>query len=138
MNKEEGVITQTEGKTAWVKVRRSSMCEVCNSKDACNTLTDGNIMEAEVYNPLNGKIGDRVEFMISTSSLLKITSLLYIVPVFFLLAGAISGYTFFSPPEFYALLLGLTGFFLSYFIIRFISRRIVVKRKFTPEIIRIF
>lgn len=138
MNREEGIITRTEGETAWVKVRRSSMCEVCNNKVICNTLSDGNTMEAEVYNPLNGRIGDRVEFMISTSSLLKITSLLYIIPVVFLLAGSILGYGFFSPPEFYALIFGLSGFSLSYFVIRFISRIMVQKRKFTPEIIRIF
>lgn len=137
MNKEKGIITRTEGDIAWVKVRRSSMCESCNSKNICNTLSDGNTMEAEVYNPVNARVDDRVEFMISTSSLLKITTLLYIVPVIFLLIGAISGYNHFSPPEFYALILGLSGFFLSYFIIRFISQRMVRKRKFTPEIIRI-
>ncbi len=138
MNKEEGIITRTEGNTAWVKVRRSSMCECCKSKESCNTLTDENIMEAEVYNPLKGTVNDRVEFMISTSSLLKITGLLYMVPVIFLLIGAITGYIFFSPPEFYALILGLFSFFLSYFIIRLISNKIVLKRKFTPEIIKVF
>lgn len=138
MNREEGIITRTEGETAWIKVRRSSMCEVCNSKIICNTLSDGNTMEAEVYNPLNGKIGDRVEFMISSSSLLKITSLLYIIPVIFLLTGSILGYSFLSPPEFFAMILGLSGFAISYFFIRFISLIMAKKRKFTPEIVRIF
>ncbi len=137
MNKEEGTITRTEGDTAWVKVRRTSMCDVCNSKSVCNTLNDSNTMEAQVYNPLNGKEGDRVEFMISTSSLLKITSLLYIFPLIFLLTGSISGYIFFKPPEFYALILGLSGFLISYLIIRIISARMAGSRKFTPEIIRI-
>ena len=118
MNKEEGIITKVEGNIAWVKVRRTSM-------------------EAQVYNPVNGKEGDRVEFMISTSSLLTITSLLYIFPLIFLMAGSISGYMFFKPPEFYALILGLSGFFISYLIIRFISERMAGHRKFTPEIIRI-
>ncbi|MEN8154059.1 MAG: SoxR reducing system RseC family protein [Acidobacteriota bacterium] len=137
MNKEKGIITRTRGNIAWVKVRRSSMCEVCNSKNICSTLSDENTMEAEVYNPVNAKVDDMVEFMISTSSLLKITTLLYIVPVIFLLAGAISGFSYFSPPEFYALIFGLFGFFLSYFIIKFISQIMTRKRKFTPEIIRI-
>ncbi len=137
MNREEGVITRSEGKTAWVKVRRSSMCEICNSRSVCNTLSEANTMEAQVNNPVNGKEGDRVEFMISTSTLLKITSLLYILPVLFLLTGAISGYVFFKPPEFYALILGLAGFFISYLIIRFISSKIAGSRKFTPVITRI-
>ena len=84
-----------------------------------------------------GKVGDHVEFMISTSSLLKITSLLYIFPVIFLLAGSIAGYIFFKPPELYALLLGLAGFFLSYILIRMISVRVAQDRRFTPEIVRI-
>jgi len=137
MNKEQGTILRTEDDIAWVKVQRSSMCDICNSKNICNTLTDENFLEAEVYNPINGEVGDRVEFMISTSSLLKITGLLYIVPVVLLLAGAISGFSFFSPPEFYALLFGLTGFFFSYFLIRIISLKIAIKKKFTPEIIRV-
>ena len=137
VNKEEGIITRAEGDKAWVKVRRSSMCEVCNSRDACNTLSDSNTMEAQVYNPVNGKEGDHVEFMISTSSLLKITGLLYIFPVFFLLAGAISGYVFFEPPEFYALILGLAGFFFSYIFIRLISNKVTQDKRFTPEIVRI-
>lgn len=137
MNKEEGIITRTEGDKAWVKVRRSSMCEVCNSRNVCNTLNDSNTMEAQVYNPVKGKEGDHVEFMISTSSLLKITGLLYIFPVIFLLTGAISGYVFFNPPEFFALIFGLTGFFFSYLIIRLISNRITQDRKFIPEIVRI-
>jgi len=137
MNKEEGIITRTEGKMAWVKVRRSSMCEVCNSRNVCNTLSESNTMEAKVYNPVKGKKGDHVEFMISTSSLLKITGLLYILPVIFLLGGAISGYIFFDPSEFYAFILGLFSFFFSYVIIRAISNRITQDRKFTPEIIKI-
>jgi len=128
---------RTKDDIAWVKVQRSSMCEICNSKSICNTLTDENLLEAEVYNPLKGQVGERVEIMLSTSSLLRITTLLYIVPVIFLLIGAISGYSLFSPPEFYALILGLFGFSLSYFTIRFISRKIVKKKNFTPEIIRI-
>ena len=137
MNKEEGIITKTDGDRAWVKVRRTSMCEVCNSRNVCNTLSDTNTMEAQVYNPVNGKVGDHVEFMISTSSLLKITSLLYIFPVIFLLAGSIAGYIFFQPPEFYALILGLAGFFLSYILIRMISGKVAQDRRFTPEIVRI-
>ncbi|MCK4889579.1 MAG: SoxR reducing system RseC family protein, partial [Candidatus Aminicenantes bacterium] len=55
----------------------------------------------------------------------------------FLLTGSISGYIFFKPPEFYALVLGLSGFFISYLLIRFISSKMAGSRKFTPEIIRI-
>ncbi len=137
MNKEEGIITRTEGDIAWVKVRRSSMCEVCNSRNVCNTLSEQNTMEAQVLNPVNGKEGDHVEFMISTSSLLKITGLLYIFPVLFLLAGAISGYMFFNPPEFFALTLGLASFFFSYILIRLISNKVTQDKRFTPKIVRI-
>jgi len=137
MNKEQGIITRTEGDRAWVRVRRSSMCEVCNSRKVCNTLSESNTMEARVYNPVNGKVGDHVEFMISTSSLLKITSLLYIFPVIFLLAGSFAGYALFQPRELYALILGLAGFFLSYVVIRMISGRVAQDRRFTPEIVRV-
>jgi len=137
MNREKGIITRTEGDRAWVTVQRSSMCDVCNSRNVCSTLTESNTMEAQVYNPVKGKAGDHVEFMIATSSLLKITGLLYIVPVMFLLAGATAGFVFFRPSEFYALILGLLSFFSSYLIIRLISKRITRDRKFTPEIIRV-
>ena len=91
MTSEQGTIIKTNGNNAWVRVKRSTMCECCKSRSSCETLGGGGDMEAEALNTAGGKVGDRVLLRISSKSLLKISFIFYMTPVLALIIGAVIG-----------------------------------------------
>jgi len=116
------------------------MCENCGSQTVCSSLGGGETMEAEALNTPNGQVGDRVLLKISTKSLVKISFVFYMFPVFFLIAGVITGMklakSYSLEPELGALLLGLLGCALSAFIIKLFANRVKKNKDYTPEIIK--
>ncbi|UCH97536.1 MAG: SoxR reducing system RseC family protein [Candidatus Aminicenantes bacterium] len=141
MSTEEGTITKVSDNKAWVKVRRSAMCDACSCKSACSILGSGETMEAEALNTANGQIGDRVLLKIPTSALWKISFILYMVPVIFLISGVIIGMklarNYAVEPELGALLLGVTGCILSFFPIKLFSHHVRKNKEYTPEIVKV-
>ena len=141
MNSEQGTVTKIEGDKAWVLVKRSSMCDCCNSRSACVSLGGGKDMESEALNTAGGKVGDRVLLRISSKSLWKISFLFYMVPVIALIAGALAGmkigekYSF--NPEISSLLFGIFACAVSFLFIKIFSKRFKNNREYMPEVIRI-
>ena len=96
---EQGVVEKTEGETAWVRVERSSACASCSSRSGCRVdIGEGVVVTAE--NSAGGRTGDRVRLSMPAGSFFKSTLLVYIVPVFVLVAGAYIGMKFVRPPGF--------------------------------------
>jgi len=89
MSCEEGIVTRIADDRAWVRVVRSSMCEICKVKDSCATVNGE--AEAESLNAAGASVGDRVIISINTRSLIRSASLFYLVPTSCLLAGALAG-----------------------------------------------
>jgi len=141
MSTEQGTITKLYENKAWVKVRRSSMCSACNCKSACSTLGGEDIMEAEAINSANAQVGDRVLLKIPGKALWKISFVLYMIPVIFLIAGVIVGMnlakSYALEPELGGLILGILGCTLSYLIIKFVSRAIRNDKGYVPEIVKV-
>ncbi len=90
MVRERGVIETVTGKRAMVRIQKSSACSACESRDSCGA-TSGNGMTIEVANELMASEGDVVEISISSRSFLKLTLLVYFMPVVALIAGACLG-----------------------------------------------
>ena len=143
MSTEEGTIVKVAGAKAWVRTRRSSMCEGCKSSGVCNSLSGGGDMETEAVNTIGGKVGDRVLIKIPSKSLWKISFVLYMIPVIFLVTGALVGQTigekYFSSiePELCSLLLSILACALSFLIIRIFARQVRGNRDYMPEIVKI-
>jgi sigma-E factor negative regulatory protein RseC len=138
---EEGTITRTTDRNAWVRIGRSTMCDHCGSKSACKTLGGGRVMEAEVRNTAGGKVGDRVLLKIDTSSFLKITFLVYIIPIIALIAGALIGMKL-APeyslnPELSSILFGVIAFVLSFLFIHRFGKYAKKRQKYMPAIVKI-
>ena len=87
---EEGIIEKTSKRKAMVRIARSAACATCNSKDSCGVSSDKKIV-IEVTNDLQADVGDRVEISMPESSLLKLSLLVYLLPVVALIAGAFLG-----------------------------------------------
>lgn len=141
MSTEEGTITKVTEDKAWIRVRRSSMCDVCKSRSACIIIGGGETMEAEALNTANAQVGDRVLLNIPSKSLWKISFILYMLPVIFLITGVIIGMNLAKKyglePELGALLLGVVGCAVSFLPIKLFAKHIRKNKEYIPEIVRI-
>ena len=89
MISEQGIVEKIHKNNATIKVMRSSACKHCSSKDACN-VSDKNVL-IEVKNSLNAKEGDQVEVSVPEGTFIKLSLMVYMFPIFALLAGAFLG-----------------------------------------------
>lgn len=82
----EGLVLSVINNEAKVQISKSSACgHDCASCGACNNPT----YEITVTNPIGANVGDRVEIETKTSSVLAVSFLLYILPVFILIISAV-------------------------------------------------
>ncbi len=92
MIEEVGSIVELKGKNvAVVLCQKSSFCENCAAEGVCHVGDDNSSKLVEVHNHLAADIGDRVKIATSTRSFLQSSFLLYIVPLIFLVTGAVIG-----------------------------------------------
>jgi len=88
-----GVVKAVQGRTALVLTRMEPECEVCTAKDACFTMGGGGAnTEVRARNTAKAQVGDVVTISMRGSSLLKISFLIYMVPILALIGGIVSGY----------------------------------------------
>jgi len=90
---EEGIVTKVYSSTAWVKCSKCAACESCSAKGFCDSVGGGSEddLEVEAINVAGARANDRVTISFKTSSLLKVSFLVYMVPVLFFILGVIIG-----------------------------------------------
>ena len=141
MATETGVVTKLKFDDAWVTTTRTSACEGCAAKGSCRTLGGGKEMEVEAINTAGARVGDTVIIAFETSSLLKISFLLYIVPVFGMIAGAVIGLklalVYHYDESIFSAIFAFLFFFSSIPIIRLKGKKMAEKNEYRPKIIRI-
>jgi sigma-E factor negative regulatory protein RseC len=144
MATEEGLVIKMGAPgsgTAWVKTTRSSACESCSSRHACQTDGSGKEMEVEARNTVDARVGDRIVLSIETASLLKATFLLYVFPILAMIAGAWIGQSMAvsrdMDPSGLSALCGFLFFGLAFIIIRLTGRRLSTNANYQPEIIKV-
>ena len=139
---EEGIVTKIEENFAFVKVVRSAGCAHCPSASSCHIESD-RIMIVRAQNKVRAKVGQRVKLYIAPGSIIAASFLLYVVPLFGLLLGAIVGKIFIAPlfPEISSELLAagmgllsMAGVFLG---IKFYDKQSKKADEFIPKIIKI-
>jgi len=98
-------------------------------------------MKVTAKNTLNAKVGDVVVLNIRTSSLLKLSFLLYIFPVICMIAGAILGKNianiFKLDETILSVLSGFSSLIVSFFLIRARGNSMAGKKEYMPEIVRL-
>lgn len=90
-----GLVISTHGTRAKVATNRRGPCSDCSEEGAC-ALTIGGAPTAkadlvEVENPINARPGDTVEIDLVGHTELRVSLLVWIVPLVGLIAGAIAG-----------------------------------------------
>lgn len=98
-------------------------------------------MEVEAINDAGAKVGQNVVLSFETSPLLKATFLLYVVPILFLMVGAVIGdktAPFFNFDEStLSIIIGLLFFGFAIIFVRSKGNKLAKKDEYRPKIIRI-
>jgi len=81
---QEGFIMSIEGDLAKLKVAPNADCDNCGS---CNIIH----MELLAYNPVNAAPGQKVKFTMIQDNMLKISFMIFILPLLMLFAGLYAG-----------------------------------------------
>jgi sigma-E factor negative regulatory protein RseC len=139
---EKGTVTKVGVGTAWVKATRSGACGNCASRDVCHTLGGGgHETEVEAINVCGAREGDRVVISFKTASLLKASFLLYVFPVFGLIAGALLGQTAAPVLGFdssgFSAICGMAFLAFSFLFVRQKGNRMGMQDNYRPRIIKI-
>lgn len=143
MIEEVGSIVELRGRDiAVVLCQKSSFCENCAAEGVCHVGDDSSSKLVEVHNHLAADIGDRVKIATTTRSFLQSSFLLYIVPLIFLVTGAIVGQSAAGiidggfDSNVASALTGTLFMAASFFILRFGSRGLR-KENYMPRVIEI-
>ncbi len=82
----DGIVVKVSANKALVKISKSSACgHDCASCGACSNPS----YEMTVSNPINAKAGDRVVIETDTATVLALSFVLYILPVFLLIIASV-------------------------------------------------
>ena len=104
-------------------------------------LGGGKDIEVETLNTVDGKVGDRVLLIASSSNILRIAFLVYMVPLINLIIGVFLGLELGShlslDTELCSLSVGVLFFAFTFLIIRRISNRMGKEGKYLPKITKI-
>jgi len=123
---EIGVIRSVEGPVATVSVPKKSACEGC-SLNVCKPEEQSLIIEA--LNPLSARVGQRVRIVMKSYTYLQGSLIVYGIPAFALIAGAVIGKEVFSShiknldPDIVSAIFGSFAFAVSFFAIKLWSRK---------------
>ena len=140
MEKERGIVEQADQQRATIRVQKSSQCATCGSRDTCHSFGE-NEMRIEVVNTPHAKTGDLVEIAIPTRTLLKLSLLVYLVPILLLIAGAFAGQQWarssLIEPTLPSVIGGLGAMGLSFLLLKWLDRKMRGKESYSPRILRI-
>ncbi len=135
-----GLVTENKGETALINLQRHLVCEKCGR---CGLLSGSNKREVivEALNPINAKKGQRVLLESDDSQIILLAFMLYMVPIFALVAGIVVWLTLVSPyfgldgrQELPAVSAGFALMALVYFFIRKWDKRVKDNPRYKPVI----
>ncbi len=139
-----GLVLEIKGKHATVSTSLRGFCSGCNEKSSCSFGGDSVNERSEmirVGNPVQAQPGDYVEFDLTGHTELRVSILVWVVPLLGLVTGAFWGTSFneqFSLSQDTGTLLGSTiGFIIAFCLIVIYERIFANQRKLTPLISKI-
>jgi len=87
------VVKAVQGRMALVVTRLEPACEGCKARDACTSLGGGGAnAEVRARNTVGAEAGDVVTISIRSSSMLKASFLVYMLPILALIGGIVLGH----------------------------------------------
>lgn len=140
MVSEQGIVEKVSKTKAVVRVTRHSACAGCHSKGACMPSESKDVV-MEALNELHAQVGDYVQVSVPAGSLLKVSFLVYFVPVVALVCGAIVGNVWAAAwhmdPTLAAILCGGLAMGVTFCAVKWFDRAADLKAQYWPRITRI-
>ena len=137
---EKGIIQKIIHDKALVRIQKSSACASCESRGACRSLSDKEML-IEVANDLQANVGDQVEISVPAGSLLKLSVLVYLLPVGALIFGAYAGgiwaQSFRAESTSVAIFCGFLAMGACFYILKRLDRAAQAKCEYQPQMRRI-
>jgi sigma-E factor negative regulatory protein RseC len=137
---EKGVIEKITSQKALVRIQKSSACATCEARAACHVHNEREML-VEVTNDLHAKVGDYVEISVPARSLLRISLLVYLLPVLALIAGAYTGSawadTFHIPSTLASIIGGGLAVGISFWVLKRVDRSARNNAEYYPRMRRI-
>ncbi|MEH8112709.1 SoxR reducing system RseC family protein [Aeromonas veronii] len=133
MSEELATVVAIEGDHAWVECERRSACSGCQQQSNCGTGTVAKAFPLKaprlrVRLTAEVRVGQQVRLGIPQESLLRGAALVYVLPLFCLLAGALLGQLWLVPllsgGEGITILCCLLGGVLGFLLVRYFSNRL--------------
>lgn len=133
MSEELATVVAIEGDHAWVECERRSACSGCQQQSNCGTGTVAKAFPLKaprlrVRLTAEVRVGQQVRLGIPQESLLRGAALVYVLPLFCLLAGALLGQLWLAPllsgGEGITILCSLLGGVLGFLLVRYFSNRL--------------
>lgn len=141
MATEQGIVTKVDSTTAWVTTTKTSACEGCSARSACNVVGGGKEMEVEARNDAGADVGQKVVLTFDTSPLLRAAFLLYVFPILVLLTGALIGDKiaphFGFDPAIFSAIIGFLFFGISLKFVKSKGNKMAKKDAYRPKVKRI-
>jgi sigma-E factor negative regulatory protein RseC len=139
--KEEGIVERISQGKAAVRIQKGAQCKSCSSRDGCGVSTGGEL-QIDLENELGAKVGDSVEISLPTRSLMKLSLLVYFLPVLALILGAYLGRlvgteVFKSDSAVPSVVCGAIAMGATFLSLRWVDRRIQVSSGYRPRMTRI-
>ncbi len=135
-----GLILDTKDKYATVSTSRGGVCAECAEKSSCSSgESEEQVPEIiTAINPIQAQPGDYVEFDLSGHTELKVSLIVWVVPLIGLITGAFAGSNLFqSLSQDSGTLLGaLLGFIIAFSVIMIYDRYFVDKEELIPLILK--
>lgn len=140
MSAERGIVERVEAEWAWVKTKRSSACADCASRHHCLTQ-GGDQMVVKAQNTARAQKGDEVELYLSTATKLKGTAVVYLLPVFGLLVGALCADSLSEKlgmnPSLGMVFFTISGLVSAVFLMRYLASKMAAGQTLTPKVKRV-
>jgi sigma-E factor negative regulatory protein RseC len=139
--REEGVVVETAGGVAQVETTQQEACKSCGARGACQTLGGDKRRVVTAINQVQAAPGDKVLLTMPRKGVLGASFLVYMLPVFALLAGAALGKKL-GPAwgwgaQTGAVVLGAASLLATWFLLRKISKRLAGRKELTVKVVRI-
>jgi sigma-E factor negative regulatory protein RseC len=138
---ELGVVTELKANgLASVRPARSEACGSCSCEGACQVLGGGGERKITAINRAGATVGDQVLLSIASGSFLKVSFVVYLLPILALVAGAILGQKYSAHlwpggnPETVSVLTGLFCLVVSFFGIRRFNSQVSQNQTYYPVI----
>lgn len=135
-----GKVIEKKGSRALVLMRRHTICENCGVCDGILGGPDLKDSQFEVENPVNAEVGEMVKIEVDDSKLLLMSFVLYLIPVFALVAGILLGVNIAPAINFagdhilFSAGMGLVMALFSFLIIRFWDKTKKDDKRYKPVI----